>query len=356
MSDSAPSPSGSRRGILLIGNFHSHLRGNAGVIEQVAAGLEQAGWIVSSASRSSGRLSRIADMLWTTWRARTRYRVAQVDVYSGNAFIWAELVCGLLRMLSRPYILMLHGGNLPAFAQQNDQRVRRLFEPAAAVIAPSAYLAEAMAQYSPRSIACLPNSVDLGLYRCEIRTAARPKIVWLRRLHAIYDPAMAIETIVRLKASYPDVHLSMVGAEETPGMMAEMKALAARRGVSANIEFAGGAAKSEVGNWIASGDIFLNTASIDNTPVTLIEAMACGVPVVSTWAGGVPKLVSDGREALLVAPGDAEAMANAVRRLIEDPALCEKLSRNGRAKAEGLDWKRVFPMWEELFERVHGTA
>ncbi len=350
------SANGKGKGILLIGNFHSHLRGNAGVIEQVASGLEQNGWSVSRASRSSGRLARLADMLWTTWRARAHYRVAQVDVYSGNAFLWAELVCRLLRILSRPYVLMLHGGNLPVFARESDQRVRRLFAHAAAVLAPSAYLADAMSPYSPGPISCIPNSVDLENYPYGIRTRARPKLVWLRRLHAIYDPAMAIETIARLKAVYPDVRLSMIGAEETPGMMAEMKALAVRLGVDAHIEFIGGVGKSEVGRWIGNGDIFLNTASIDNTPVTLIEAMACGVPIVSTWAGGVPKLAGDGSEALLVAPGDAEAMAAAIRRLLDDPALYEKLSRNGRAKAESFDWKRVFPMWEELFERVHGTA
>lgn len=347
---------GDGKGILLIGNFHSHVRGSAGVIEQLASGLERAGWRVSSASRSTGKLGRLADMVWTAWSARKRYGVAQVDVYSGNAFVWAEIVCRLLGVLRRPYVLALRGGNLPVFAASQGGRVRRLFAGAAAVTAPSGYLVEALASHAPAGIPCIPNAIDLGIYPFRLRLKAQPNLVWLRRMHTIYDPAMAIETLARLKPYYPEMRLSMVGAEETPGMMAEMKALAATRGLGQQVDFVGGVAKHEVPRWISSGDIFLNTAAIDNTPVTVIEAMACGVPVVSTWAGGVPKLVTGGEEALLVAPGDAEAMAGAVRQILESPALCEKLSRQGRAKAETFDWPRVFPLWEELFERFHGTA
>jgi len=76
--------------------------------------------------------------------------------------------------------------------------------------------------------------------------------------------------------------------------------------------------------------------------------MACGLCVVSTDVGGMPYLVENGEQALLVPPNDAAAMAGAVRRVLTEPGLAEKLSRAGRARAEEFDWSRVLPEWQKL--------
>jgi len=81
----------------------------------------------------------------------------------------------------------------------------------------------------------------------------------------------------------------------------------------------------------------------------VIEAMACGLCVVSTDAGGVPFLVGDGREALLVRPGDADGMVEAVLRLLEDAPLCRRLSAAAREKAQEFGWESVLPLWMDLF-------
>jgi glycosyltransferase involved in cell wall biosynthesis len=96
------------------------------------------------------------------------------------------------------------------------------------------------------------------------------------------------------------------------------------------------------------GDIFLNTTNVDNTPISVIEAMACGLCVVSTNVGGLPYLLENEEDALLVAPGDPEAMATAVRRLLTDAELAERLSRNARRKAEQFDWSVILPRWQAL--------
>ena len=102
----------------------------------------------------------------------------------------------------------------------------------------------------------------------------------------------------------------------------------------------------------SSADIFLNTNRIDNTPVSVIEAGAFGLPVVATNVGGIADLVSDGETALLVPDNDDEAMAAAVLRLLTSPNLAEKLSANGRALAERFSWENVRPQWESLFASV----
>src|SRR5262249_17533910 len=100
------------------------------------------------------------------------------------------------------------------------------------------------------------------------------------------------------------------------------------------------------------GDIFLNTANVDNAPVVLLEAMACGLCVVSTNVGGIPRLVSDGREGLLVPPRDPEAMAAAVRRVLDEPGLGGGLSRAGGRHGGAFGGAATLPRWR----RVPGGA
>lgn len=103
-------------------------------------------------------------------------------------------------------------------------------------------------------------------------------------------------------------------------------------------------------------DIFINTNHIDNTPVAILEACAMGIPVVSTNVGGIPDLLHNGETGLLVPDGDVELMSRAIQRLLKDPELVSKLSRNGRELAMNSSWERVRPQWEKVFLMVLGSG
>jgi glycosyltransferase involved in cell wall biosynthesis len=143
----------------------------------------------------------------------------------------------------------------------------------------------------------------------------------------------------------------MVGPDKD-GSLATTQAYARDRGIAARVTFTGGIPKADVPRQFDRADIFLNTATIDNAPVSVMEAMAAGLCIVSTDTGGLPHLLTHDHDALLVPPGDAEAMAAAVRRLVGEPGLAERLSRNARATAEKHAWDRVLPLWEALLARV----
>lgn len=334
-------------GVLLVGNFLSHAGGSRGVCEDLAVRLAEAGWQVSTASTRSARIPRLADMLATAWRRRHAYEVAHVDVFSGPAFIWAEAVAWLLRRLNKPYILTLRGGSLPSYARRYPRRVSALLRSAAVVTTPSGYLLEHMQPYCP-ALRLLPNPIDLPLYPFHRREAPRPLLVWLRAFHTIYNPSLAVEVVARLAREFPGVRLLMVGPDKGDGSLQKAQAHADRLGVRERVTFAGGVPKREVGEWLSRGDIFINTTSVDNTPVSVIEAMACGLCVVSTSVGGIPYLLEHEQDALLVPPGDAEAMAAAVRRILTDGELAARLSQNARCKVEVFDWSVILPEWEQL--------
>src|SRR5437773_692073 len=136
-----------KRSVLVIGNFLSSSTGTRGVCEELAARLSASNWTVLTTSDCQHRVFRLLHMISTVWRKRREYSVAQVDVYSGLAFLWAEAVCQNLRWAGKPYVLTLHGGNLPSFARRWPRRVCRLLRSAAAVTTPSRYLLENMLHY-----------------------------------------------------------------------------------------------------------------------------------------------------------------------------------------------------------------
>lgn len=336
-----------RAAVLVVGNFLSASLGVRGVCEDLAEQLVSAGWSVFTTSTKRPRLARLLDMLQTVWCRRHEYDLAQVDVYSGPSFVWAELVCQALQLVNKPYVLTLHGGNLPEFARRWPGRVRRLLASAAVITTPSGYLLQAMRPYRA-DLRLLPNPVDLGRYAYCRRERARPRLVWLRSFHAIYNPALAPKIVALLAADYPDIELTMVGPDRGDGSLQATRQVAADLGVSGRIAMPGGVRKAEVGEWMNKGDIFINTTNIDNTPISVLEAMACGLCVVSSDVGGIPYLVTHAHDALLVPPANPVAMANAVRCILDQPSLARHLSENARATAERFDWSVILPQWQSL--------
>src|SRR5205807_10486573 len=140
-----------------------------------------------------------------------------------------------------------------------------------------------------------------------------------------------------LAADFQEIHLTMIGQNKGDGSLERAQQLAANPAVNRHTVLRGAVPKADVPYWLNTGDIFLNTTNVDNTPVSVLEAMACGLCVVSTNVGGLPDLLRDGEDALLVPPREPDAMAAAVRRLLREPGLAERLSRNGRGKAEAID-------------------
>ena len=107
--------------------------------------------------------------------------------------------------------------------------------------------------------------------------------------------------------------------------------------------------KARKTDFSANYDIFINTTHVDNTPVSVIEAMALGLPVVSTNVGGIPYLLEDRKDALLIEKGVAKDMYKAVIFLIDNPEQAIKKTQNARIKVENFDWAVIKQEWMKLF-------
>src|SRR5262249_7298751 len=153
-----------------------------------------------------------------------------------------------------------------------------------------------------------PNPIDLSAYKFTIRDIASPRLVWLRSFHSVYNPELCPRVLSLLTADFPQATLSMGGPDKKDSSLDATQREVRRLKLDDRVAFSGKIAKKAVAEWLQQGDIFLNTTNIDNTPVTILEAMACGLCIVSTDVGGIPYLLESEKTALLVPKDDPKAM------------------------------------------------
>lgn len=294
-------------------------------------------------SRQRKKLLRLLHMLWAVLRYGRQQQPVVMDVYSTLNF-WYALLCGLAcRWMRIRYCCVLHGGNLPERLQKHPVLCRWLFGGAWQLIAPSGYLRDAFQRAGYEAIV-IPNAISIENYPFKLRKQLQPRLLWVRAFDATYHPQMAIRVLHALAREYPGAELCMVGPDKD-GSRADCDALSRELGIAGQVRFTGSLPKSE---WIALAadyDIFINTTNFDNTPVSVIEAMALGLPVVSTNVGGVPYLIEEEVTGLLVPKGEMESFVRQLLKLIENQYLAEKLSLAGRARAETFSWEQVKPLW-----------
>lgn len=334
------------KSLLYIGNKLSCHGVSVTTIETLGPLLESEGHKIYYASSKKNLLFRMVDMLWQVVQLRKKVDFILIDTYSTSSFWYAFLVGQLARLLGIRYVPILHGGNLPDRLKKNPRLSRLLFSNAYKNVAPSRYLLHHFEVNGFENVVFIPNAIEIDNYLFKERQKAAPKLLWVRSFANIYNPNMAVEVFRLVKRKFPEATLCMVGPDKD-GSLVATKALAEKYGLE--VTFTGKRSKKE---WIALSegyDLFINTTHFDNTPVSVMEAMALGLAVVSTNVGGIPYLLDDNVDALLVADSSIEHMVEAVERLCKDDQLAVSISAHARDKVESFDWGNVRHLWKGVF-------
>ncbi|WP_313803888.1 glycosyltransferase family 4 protein [Flavobacterium sp.] len=331
--------------LLYIGNKLSTHGLNKTSIETLGAFLKTEGFVVHYSSSKKNLFFRILDMLFNVCKYSRKTDYVLIDTYSTSAFWYAFMVSQLCRVLHVKYIPILRGGDLPNRLKVSPMFCNLLFKNAYKNIAPSHYLLTEFEKAGYTNLAYIPNTIEIQNYNLRQRSVIQPKIIWVRAFAEIYNPKMAVDVLHQIKTYYPNAELCMVGPDKD-GSGAATQGYAKSLGL--DVRFTGQLSKKEWTTLANDYDIFINTTHFDNTPVSVMEAMALGLPVVSTNVGGIPYLLNHNENALLVADDNVCEMVKAVSLLLEDTVLTDKLSKAGRAKAESWDWQTVKKDWIAL--------
>lgn len=336
-----------KKTLFIAGNFLSRSGGVQGPSEALAARFESNGWKVTCAGTHPVRTLRVLEILIKALTLGMSANVCLIEVYSGRAFLWAAVLGRLLSGKDRKIILALHGGGLVEFDRKHSRCVDSLFIRAQKIVTPSLYLKTHFIKKYPH-IQYVPNALDLSKYPFRRRKKAKARICWLRAFHRIYQPQMAVEVIRFLSKDFPDVRLVMAGPDKGDGSYQEVVRLIKEYGLEKNIELKGRVEHAEVSAFLSDADIFLNTTSLESFGLSMMEAAASGLCLVSTRAGEIPLLWNEGEDCLMSETSDVQTMAENIRRILREPDLSGKISDNAREKTLAYDISRIWPKWEDL--------
>ncbi len=207
-----------------------------------------------------------------------------------------------------------------------------------------------LVDYVPISV--IPNGVDCELFKprpSERRTGKR--ILYVSRLVNRKGPHVLIRAFKKVLANVPDAELVMVGEGYLKPVLEMM---AYDLGLGGSVKFLGDVKPEMLGQTYASSDVFvLPSLHAESFGMVLLEAMASEVPVIASRTGGVPEVVSDGKDGILVKPGDETELSEALTRLLMNENERSEMGRAGRKKTlKDYDWQVIGGKIEELYRSL----
>jgi glycosyltransferase involved in cell wall biosynthesis len=193
----------------------------------------------------------------------------------------------------------------------------------------------------PGKIVVIPNGVTLERFSSRnrsFRLAGFPSILYLGGLLKRKGVDVLIRALVGLKSEHPKVKLHIVGAGIA---LSYLKALSVQEGIERDVVFWGQADYSSIPKFYGGADICVFPSRLEAFGIAILEAMASGKPIVASNVGGIPEIISDGKNGILVEPNDPEALSKAIVMVYQDNALMKRLSANALETATRYSWKNI---------------
>ena len=282
-------------------------------------------------------------------RVLPRYDVIHVFSASYWSFLLAPTPAILIgKWLGKRVVVNYRSGEAEDHLRRWPRTAIPTLHRADAVVTPSGYLVDVFARFGVRAES-ISNFVDEESVRLRRRTSLGPVFLSNRNFQALYNVPCVLRAFAVIQARIPEARLIVIGdGPERAHVHDTAHALGLR-----NVEFVGAVPPTEMGRWYDEADVYLNASDIDNMPNSIIEAFACGLPVVTSRAGGIPYVVEHERNGLLVECGDHEGLAAAALRVLEEPALAQRLIAEGlRDVAQQYTWGAVSDRWAALYRRL----
>ena len=281
-----------------------------------------------------------------------KYDVIHIFSASYLSFLIAPTPAILTAKLYRKKIILnYHSGE----AEDHLKRWRRSTVPALkrvdAVIVPSEYLVRVFREFGIVASAIF-NIVELDKFSYRERPDVRPRFLSNRNLEPHYGVDCVLRAFAIIQKQVPEAVLTIVGDGSQRSALEDLKRQLNLRQTS----FLGRVQHDKVYELYSTSDIFLNASKIDNQPLSILEAFACGLPVVTTDAGGIPDIVTDGESGLVVAVGDCDALAQRSIELLNDHHLAMILAQRAFLECERYTWQVVCHEWLDLYHNLGAKA
>ncbi len=281
------------------------------------------------------------------WRVRS-YDVVHVFSASYWSFLLAPVPAILVsRFYGKKILLNYHSGEAEDHLQHWQLTALPAMKLVDKIVVPSGYLVEVFKRFGLWAEA-VPNTIDLARFAFRKRRPLRPILLSNRNFEAHYNVECVLRAFALIQKDMPEARLIVAG---DGSRRFDLHALADELGLK-DVEFAGRVTQERMPELYQQAHIFINASDIDNMPLSHIEAFACGLPVVTTDAGGIPYIVANDRNGLMVSRGDHEALAAGVLRLFRDGDLAERLIDTAQSDCTQYTWAAVREGWLKAYSEL----
>jgi glycosyltransferase involved in cell wall biosynthesis len=253
----------------------------------------------------------------------------------------------MARLFGKRTVLHYHSGEAEDHLSRWGVLVHPWLRLADEIVVPSSYLQVVFGRHG-RRVRVVPNVIDTARFGYRERVPLRPRLLSVRNLEPHYRVDDVIRAFALIKARHPDATLAVAGyGSQEP----RLRALADTLGVD-GIRFLGRVEPEAMPALYDEADIFLNAAVVDNQPVSILEAFAAGVPVVTTGTGDIAAMVCHGRAGVLLSGAEPRAMAEAVAALLMHPARALRIVRRAKAEVQRYTWPQISHEWDEVYREA----
>jgi N-acetyl-alpha-D-glucosaminyl L-malate synthase BshA len=300
-------------------------------------------------------------------------RTAELDLIHAHYAIPHAMAAYMAReIIGIPYVVTLHGSDVHTLGQDQAYKpvVQHTVERADAVTAVSQFLTDTAHKDLgiKRDIHVIPNFIDTTNFSkvSGIRLVVESGCVSVRReedafelgpddkilLHAsnfrkVKRVVELVEIMRTVVDHYPKARLIIAGDGPT---RIEVERRIEDLKLCNNVHLLG--VKSNMQEIMCSADMFVLNSTLEGMPLTLLEAMSCGLPVITTPAGGIPELVREDKDGFVTKGFEQEEFAQAILHLLNDDAERKRLGKAGRQRVNDFDAKKIVPMYEKVFAEV----
>ena len=287
----------------------------------------------------------------------TLHRLIRCDVIHVFSASYWSFVLGpvpaviVARLLRKPVVLHYHSGE----ADDHLSRWRAMIRPVLAlvnqIVVPSGYLEKVFASHGYRA-RVIPNAIDTCRFHYRQRYSLRARLLSVRNLQRHYGVDHIIRAFAQLRLRFPEATLTIVGEGS---QRSELRTLVDKLAV-AGIRFLGAVDPAGMPAIYDAADVFVNASVIDNQPVSILEAFASGLPVVSTPTGDIASMLRGGDAGILVNSPDPSGFAAAVASLFVDPELSLRLTACARKQLEQYTPAVVCEQWRSVYSALLPVA
>jgi len=281
------------------------------------------------------------------WRGLTDAEVAHIFSASYFSFLLGPLPAWLIARLRRRRALINYHSGEARDHLRRSRIARAVLRRADRLVVPSMYLVDVFREFGLGAHP-VPNIFDSHQFEYRPRDPLRPWLLCTRGFHAYYGVDLAVRAFALIKQEFPEARLCLVGGGPQE---ATIRALVRDLNL-ADVKFTGAVSHEQIGRFYDESDIFINASWLDNLPISILEAFASGAPVVTTSPDGIRYLVEHERTGLRSDPGDWQALAANVLRLLREPTLARQIARNAFEESRRYRWDAVRNQWLEIYRSL----